>query len=85
MKRFETEGTCSRAIEYEVSDGVLTACRFVGGCPGNTHGVAKLAVGRKIEEVIALLKGIQCRNGTSCPDQLARALEAELDAREIVI
>ena len=47
-----------------------------GRCPGNTQGVAKLVVGRKVEEVIALLKGIQCRNGTSCPDQLARALEA---------
>ncbi len=44
---------------------------FVGGCPGNTVGVAKLAVGRKVEDVIALLKGIQCRNGTSCPDQLS--------------
>ena len=76
MKTYTTQGTCSRAIEYEVTDCVLTACRFIGGCPGNTQGVAKLAVGRKVEEVIALLKGIQCRNGTSCPDQLARALEA---------
>ena len=56
-------------------DGVVTACEFVGGCPGNTQGVAKLVVGRKVEEVIALLKGIQCRAGTSCPDQLSRALE----------
>ena len=77
MKTYTTQGTCSRAIEYEVADGVLTACRFVGGCPGNTQGVAKLSVGRKVEEVIGLLKGIQCRNGTSCPDQLVRALEAE--------
>ena len=75
MKTYTTQGTCSRAIEYEVADGVLTACRFVGGCPGNTVGVAKLAVGRKVEDVISLLKGIPCRNGTSCPDQLARALE----------
>jgi uncharacterized protein (TIGR03905 family) len=78
MKRYETRGVCSRAVEYEVENGVLTACRFEGGCPGNTQGVAKLAIGRKIEEIIPLLKGIQCRNGTSCPDQLARALEAEL-------
>ena len=76
MKLYETQGTCSVAIEYEVNNGILTSCRFIGGCPGNTQGVAKLAVGRKVEEVIALLKGIQCRNGTSCPDQLARALEA---------
>ena len=62
----------------------MTKCEFVGGCPGNTRGVAKLAIGRKVEDVITLLKGIQCRNGTSCPDQLARALEAETASREIV-
>ena len=55
----------------------MTKCEFVVGCPGNTQGVAKLVVGRKVEDVVALLKGTQCRNGTSCPDQLARALEAE--------
>ncbi len=84
MKTYITQGTCSRAIEYEVTDGVLSACRFVGGCHGNTQGVAKLAVGRNLEDIIALLKGIQCRNGTSCPDQLARALESELQAKEVV-
>ena len=78
MKTYKTNGTCSRAINYEVEDGVLTACRFEGGCPGNTQGVAKLAVGRKIDEVVSLLRGIQCRNGTSCPDQLAQALETEM-------
>ena len=77
MKTYRTTGTCSRAINYEVSEGVVAACEFVGGCPGNTQGVAKLAVGRKVDDVIALLKGVQCRNGTSCPDQLARALEAD--------
>lgn len=84
MKTYKTQGTCSRAIEYEVSDGVLTACRFVGGCPGNTQGVAKLAVGRKVKDVVELLKGIQCRNGTSCPDQLARALETEIKNKKII-
>ena len=78
MNTYKTTGTCSRAIEYEVKDGVVTECRFIGGCPGNTQGVAKLVKGRKVEEVIALLKGIQCRNGTSCPDQLAKALETTL-------
>lgn len=84
MKTYKTQGTCSRAIEYDVENGVLTACRFVGGCPGNTQGVAKLAVGRRVEDVIELLKGIQCRNGTSCPDQLAQALETEIKNKEIV-
>ena len=77
MKTYKTTGTCSSAINYEVADGVVTKCEFVGGCPGNTQGVARLAVGRPIGEVINLLKGIQCRGGTSCHDQLARALEAE--------
>lgn len=84
MTTYQTTGTCSRAINFEVADGVLTKCEFVGGCPGNTQGVATLAVGRKVEEVIKLLKGIPCRNGTSCPDQLARALEAEIASGEIV-
>ena len=84
MKIYKTQGTCSREIQYEVENGVLTACRFVGGCPGNTQGIARLVVGRPIDEVIGLLKGIQCRGGTSCPDQLARALEAERAATGIV-
>ena len=75
MATYMTTGTCSRAINYEVENGVVTKCEFVGGCTGNTQGVARLVIGRKVEEVIALLKGISCRNGTSCPDQLARALE----------
>ena len=77
MKTFTTSGTCARAINYEVENGVVTQCTFAGGCPGNTQGVAKLVIGRKVEELIPLLKGIQCRGGTSCPDQLARALESE--------
>lgn len=76
MKTYKTQGTCASAINYEVTDGIVTACEIVGGCPGNTQGVAKLVVGRKVEDVIATLKGIQCRNGMSCPDQLARALES---------
>ena len=75
MTTYKTTGTCSQAINFEVVDGVVTKCAFVGGCPGNTQGVAKLAIGRKGDDVIALLKGIPCRNGTSCPDQLARPLE----------
>ena len=85
MKTYKTQGTCSQAINYEVVDGVVTACEFVGGCPGNTQGVAKLVVGRRVEEVVALLKGVVCRNGTSCPDQLARALEAEVAAKPAVV
>lgn len=75
MEKYTTRGTCSRQIQFNVSkDGVLTAVNFLGGCPGNTQAVAKLVEGKKIDEVIALLKGINCRAGTSCPDQLATAL-----------
>ena len=55
MTTYKTTGTCSQAINYEVENGIVTKCEFVGGCPGNTKGVAKLVVGRKVEEVIALL------------------------------
>ena len=76
MNTYITRGTCSRKIEFDVAeDNTLTEVRFIGGCPGNTQGVAKLVKGNNIDEVIALLKGIQCRMGTSCPDQLAIALE----------
>ncbi len=75
--QYKTKGTCSRAIEITVDDNdIVTEVRFIGGCHGNTQGVAKLAVGMKREDVITKLRGIDCGGkGTSCPDQLARALE----------
>lgn len=75
MYQYTTQGTCSRQILIDVEGDVVKHVEFVGGCAGNTQGVARLAENRKIDEVIALCKGIQCRAGTSCPDQLARALE----------
>lgn len=75
MTTFKNHGTCSQAIEIETRGDIVVSVRYIGGCRGNTQGVAALAEGRKIDDVIALCKGIQCRNGTSCPDQLARALE----------
>ena len=72
---YQTKGVCSRSIDIDIEDGVIVRVEYHGGCNGNTQGVARLAEGRKIDDVIALLKGIQCRGGTSCPDQLARALE----------
>lgn len=73
---YHTHGTCATTITYEVTNGIITHCAFTGGCPGNTTAVARLVIGRKVADVISLLKGIPCRNGTSCPDQLARALES---------
>ena len=75
MFRYITSGTCSREIHIDVDGDTIKSVQFVGGCTGNTQGVARLAEGRKIAEVIELCKGIQCRGNTSCPDQLARALE----------
>ena len=74
MYRYKTHGTCSQAIEIEVEGDTVTFVKFIGGCTGNTQGVARLATGRRIDELIDTLSGIQCRGGTSCPDQLARAL-----------
>ena len=75
MENYKTFGVCSRNIEFEVKDNIVTSVHFVGGCLGNTTGVSKLAVGRSVDELISLLEGIQCRNGTSCRDQFARALK----------
>lgn len=76
---FKTKGTCAREIHVEIQDNVVQDVKFIGGCMGNTQGVSSLAKGMKVEDVIQRLKGIECGGrGTSCPDQLARALEAYL-------
>lgn len=73
---FKTSEVCSRGIEFDIDDGIVKNVRFAGGCMGNTAGVARLAEGRKVEDVISVLEGIQCgMKGTSCPDQLAKALK----------
>lgn len=76
---YKTSGTCSRMVILDIEDGVVTDCSFVGGCAGNTAGVASLVKGMKTEDVIAKLKGIRCGfKQTSCPDQLAKAIEEAL-------
>ncbi len=75
MYTYKTQGTCSKQIFLDIEDGVIRGCAFERGCDGNAQGISKLVRGRRVEEVIDLLKGIQCQNGTSCPDQLALALE----------
>lgn len=73
---YKTKGTCSSAIEFEIAEGIITDLKFHGGCQGNTTGVAALAKGRPVDEVIDKLSGIQCGfRGTSCPDQLSLALK----------
>ena len=73
---YKTKGTCARAVIVDVEDGVITDCEFVGGCSGNTQGVASLVKGMKVEDAVSKIKGIKCgMKSTSCPDQLALALE----------
>lgn len=89
MQEYKMSGTCASSVSFELdANGVVKACSFRGGCPGNTVGVARLSVGRKAEDLIATLKGVPCpRSGgkTSCPDQFAHALEAELAKRGPVL
>ena len=74
--KYITKGTCSSAINYEVKDGIIESVEFVGGCHGNTQGVAALVKGLQVTEAIARLEGIDGRGrGTSCPDQLAKAIK----------
>lgn len=77
-KIFETRGTCAKAIAIDIDDatGVINEVQFMGGCMGNTQGVAALVKGQKAADVISKLEGINCGGkGTSCPDQLAQALK----------
>ncbi len=75
--RYQTNGTCSSAIDIEVKDGIIESVRFTGGCNGNLQGISSLVKGMKVDEAISKLKGIRCGfKSTSCPDQLARALES---------
>ena len=70
-------GTCSQGIEFEVDGSVVKNVRFIGGCHGNTQGIAALVEGMDVDDAISRMKGIRCgMKETSCPDQLARALEA---------
>lgn len=73
---FYPRGTCSTEIVLEVQGDVLKELCFTGGCRGNLEGLRRLATGRRIGELTVLLRGIICQNGTSCPDQLAQALDA---------
>lgn len=73
---YKTQGTCSSQIDIEIKDGVIDSVQFFGGCNGNLQGIAALVKGMTPDEAISKLKGIKCGfKSTSCPDQLATALE----------
>ena len=77
---YKTKGTCSREISFDVVDNKVTNVRFLGGCSGNTQGVAALVEGMDVNEAIKRMDGIVCAGrGTSCPDQLAKALKLYLE------
>ena len=74
--RYRTQGVCSTYIDIDVQDDVIQSVKFTGGCNGNLQGIGALVKGMKVEDAISRLKGIRCgMKQTSCPDQLARALE----------
>ena len=80
-KCFKPIGICPKEIHLDIEGGILKELSFLGGgCRGNSYLISKILQGKRIEELIPLLKGIPCREGTSCPDQVAKALE--LDQRE---
>lgn len=75
MYKYKTKGTCSREILFDVTaDEKVKDVKFIGGCNGNLQAVSRLVEGKSVDQVIDTLKGIQCRAGTSCGDQLAKAL-----------
>lgn len=75
--RYITKGTCSRAINLEIEDGIIVKVEFEGGCNGNTQGVARLVEGMDTKTAVEKLSGIKCgMKSTSCPDQLAKAIES---------
>ena len=79
MYTYKTNGTCSRAIHFDIVNGKLHHVTFDGGCPGNLQGISRLVEGMKATDVIARLDGIKCGNKpTSCPDQFAKALKEAL-------
>lgn len=74
--RYKTSGTCSSAIDIELDGNIIKSVAFTGGCNGNLKGISSLVTGMDAKDAIGKLKGIRCGfRPTSCPDQLARALE----------
>lgn len=74
MELYYTRGTCARQILFEVEDNKLIDVKFAGGCTGNLIGISRLIIGQDIDYIIEKLQGVVCKNGTSCPDQLSKAL-----------
>lgn len=79
---YKTEGhVCASEIHFDVVNGVLHNVQFMGGCKGNTQGVAALAEGMRLEDAALRLRGIDCHGGESCPNELSKAAQRLLDAQ----
>jgi len=78
MITYIPQGVCARKITFDIEDGKLHNVKFENGCPGNLKAIGKLVEGKDAREVAEILVGNQCRNGTSCADQLAKAILANL-------
>ena len=77
MVTYSTKGTCSKQIIFELDEqNNVHNVKFIGGCSGNLQGISRLVEGRSADEVVSLLSGIRCKQNTSCPDQLCRALRS---------
>ena len=74
---FNPRGVCSRQFVFDIEDGIVKSVRIIGGCPGNLLGISSLLKDMSVDEIISRLKGVRCgMKPTSCPDQIARALES---------
>ncbi len=80
---FSPKGVCSRSIEIDIDNNIISSVKFVGGCSGNTQGLSSLLRGMNVDEAIRRLSGIKCGfKSTSCPDQFASALKQYLNQRK---
>lgn len=76
MYTYKPVGVCSREITFDVEDNKIKNVSFTKGCKGNLQGISKLVEGMDVNEAVKRLKGISCQGNTSCPDQLAQAIES---------
>ena len=80
---FRPRGVCSQRMDIQVEDGIVRSLKVTGGCSGNLQGISRLVEGMTVEEAVKRMKGIRCGfKSTSCPDQLAAALESTLKSAE---
>jgi uncharacterized protein (TIGR03905 family) len=82
MFTYKMRGTCAKQLQLEITNGIITACSFVGGCSGNSQGLARMVIGQNAIEVAGRLANIACQGNTSCPDQLSKAILAYLEASQ---